>query len=83
MPEVRNFEPRGALDGGKTGLDYYRKLFEQLNATRYTLHATLFFEICPHQFDDIKILARTFFSRAQVKIVKDLAGINRVAIIKI
>jgi release factor glutamine methyltransferase len=27
--EVRDYEPRGALDGGADGLDYYRQLAEQ------------------------------------------------------
>src|SRR3989338_5133888 len=110
MPEVRNFEPRGALDGGKTGLDYYRKLFEQLKKIHNPsqpplilrggdgskgipplrvrggegeLRVSVICEIDPHQSDDIKILARTFFPRASVKIVKDLARLDRVAIIKI
>ena len=30
MPEVRTFEPRGALDGGKDGLKYYRDMFQQI-----------------------------------------------------
>ncbi len=31
MPEVRDFEPLGALDGGKDGLDSYREMANQLN----------------------------------------------------
>ncbi|MEK7606811.1 MAG: peptide chain release factor N(5)-glutamine methyltransferase [Patescibacteria group bacterium] len=83
-PDVRHYEPRLALDGGPDGLTYYRTLLKQLKefSTRYSLHATyLIFEICPHQSDDIQTLARHYFPSCKIKIKKDLAGLNRLAII--
>lgn len=82
MPEVRLYEPRLALDGGKTGLEPHRRLLEQLKKL-YTLHFTLytFLEICPHQADDLQTIARYYFPRCSVKIKKDLAGLDRLAII--
>jgi len=29
QPEVRNYDPRGALDGGPDGLDHYRRLAQE------------------------------------------------------
>ncbi|MDP3244792.1 MAG: peptide chain release factor N(5)-glutamine methyltransferase [bacterium] len=87
MPDVKNYEPRLALDGGPDGLKYYRQLFTQLKklyTINYSLLTThyLLIEICPHQANAITKLARHFFPKARVQIKKDLGGHKRVAIIK-
>jgi len=112
-PEVKKYEPRGALDGGRDGLKYYRELLEQLKQfvipvirqpaeeiqkwldprcrsgmtvekglTR-SLATTVLCEICPEQAVPFKKLVRGFFPRAKFEIAKDLAGRNRVVIVKI
>ncbi len=84
MPEVKKWEPRGALDGGKDGLKYYREMFEQfkLKVKSCKLHVTFLCEICPEQAGPFKKMARGFFPRARCEIVKDLAGRNRVVVVK-
>lgn len=44
QPEVKNFEPQIALDGGADGFDWYRKLFRQL-AKRERFPKLLLFEM--------------------------------------
>ena len=64
MPEVRDHEPRMALDGSADGLVFYRKITEQ--AGSYLKEGgKLCFEIGYDQGDDVQVL-------------KDLAGLDRV-----
>lgn len=69
MPDVRDFEPHQALDGGSDGLDFIRKLLKA-----NTKH--LIFEFCFGQSPAIRKLC------PDVKIIKDYSGIDRIAIIK-
>lgn len=76
MPEVQQFEPLEALDGGEDGLDFYRKICEKapeyLNAGGW-----LFLEIGYDEGPQVKAMMelRDF---VDVEIKKDLAGLDRV-----
>lgn len=75
QPEVRDFEPRGALDGGMDGLDYYRILIK--NAARYIKkQGLLAFEVGYEQAAQVAELMKQ--SGYSVTVIKDLSGIDRV-----
>ena len=76
MPEVGQFEPLQALDGGVDGLDFYRKITEEapqyLKETGY-----LFLEIGYDQGQAVQqMMLDAGFS--EVTVIKDLAGNDRV-----
>lgn len=78
MPEVRDFEPEGALDGGADGLDFYRRIIRD---GREWLRpgGWLFFEIGYAQGADLlRLLEEGGF--AGIEIRKDLSGLDRVAL---
>ena len=76
MPEVAQFEPIQALDGGADGLDFYRKITEE--APKYLKeNGYLFFEIGCEQGQEVQRLMREA-GFADVAVIKDLAGNDRV-----
>lgn len=76
MPEVVQFEPLQALDGGLDGLDFYRKITEE--APNYLKeNGYLFFEIGYDQGEAVKQLMLDAGFK-DVAIIKDLAGNDRV-----
>ena len=76
MPEVGQFEPVQALDGGVDGLDFYRKIVEQ--APQYLKeNGYLFFEIGWDQGTQVQQLMQEA-GFARVTVIKDLAGNDRV-----
>jgi len=75
------YEPRLALKAGSDGFDLYRKLFTQINKFKI-LPKFAIFEIDNNQTAIGKILAKKYFPQAEIKIKKDLAGLNRFLIIK-
>lgn len=77
-PGVKDYEPHLALDGGKDGLDFYRAITE--GAKDYLKDGGyLLFEIGHDQGEDlIKILKHNEFRN--VKVLKDLAGLDRVVL---
>lgn len=76
MPEVRDHEPRMALDGGLDGLSFYRRIIE--GAQAYTKKGSvLFFEIGADQGDAVKgLMERAGY--CEVSVIKDYAGLDRV-----
>ncbi len=73
--KVKDFEPTSALDGGKDGLDFYRFISKNapINQGGY-----LAFEVGIDQSRDAAELMKPRFE--DIKIIKDLAGIERVVI---
>lgn len=69
-------EPKLALVAGPDGLKYYRQLFKQLQASNFK-SLILFCEIDPNQTKTISSLAKTFFFKEKLEIIKDLANLDR------
>ena len=76
MPEVADFEPRGALDGGDDGLDFYRRITSE--ASEYLeAGGRLFLEIgCDQARDVTALMEKAGF--VHVATVRDLSGLDRV-----
>lgn len=76
MPEVRDYEPRAALDGGEDGLFYYRGIVE--NGRRFLFGGgKLFFEIGCDQAEAVAgLMEEAGF--LDINVVKDYAGLDRV-----
>jgi release factor glutamine methyltransferase len=76
MPEVREHEPRLALDGEADGLSFYRRIIHEA-ADYLEDEGYVFFEIGFNQAEDIrKILVDAGFDK--ITVLQDLAGLNRV-----
>ena len=76
MPEVRDHEPRMALDGTEDGLYFYRRIIEE--AGKYLVSSgMLFFEIGYDQGQAVSELMRTE-GYHEVQVVQDYAGLDRV-----
>ncbi|MBD5482414.1 MAG: peptide chain release factor N(5)-glutamine methyltransferase [Lachnospiraceae bacterium] len=76
MPEVKEHEPRLALDGGGDGLMFYRRIIDGAPA-HVKRESALFFEVGADQGDVVKELMLQAGYR-DVRIVKDYAGLDRV-----
>lgn len=76
MPEVRLHEPVSALDGGKDGLYFYRKIITE--APRFMRKgAYLFLEIGCAQAQKVTMFMQEA-GFVQVEVLKDYAGLDRV-----
>ena len=76
-PRVRDFEPRLALDGGATGLDFYdRYLADALNLLK--VGGAVFFEIGDTQGEAVRRMMDSY-GFGDIRIAKDLSGRDRYA----
>ena len=75
--KVKDFEPKLALDGGADGLDMYRKIANELDGY-LAEKGTLILEFGIGQEGAIIEI----FSAYDVKILPDLEGIARMAVVK-
>lgn len=76
MPEVKEHEPRLALDGEADGLSFYREIINE--APDYlNPDGRIYFEIGVEQGEDLThLMNERGFS--EVKVHKDLAGLDRI-----
>ncbi|SHE81173.1 HemK family methyltransferase [Clostridium fallax] len=78
MEDVKDYEPRLALSGGEDGLDFYRKIIDESKLVLKN-KGILAFEIGYDQAEDVKklMIENNYYD---VKIIKDLANLDRVVI---
>lgn len=76
-PEVRDFDPRSALDGGIDGLDFYRRLIPAA-VSHLTVAGWLLVEVGAGQAQDVARFFKESGSYGKPVIVPDQGGIERV-----
>lgn len=74
--EVREYEPRLALDGGQDGLAFYRRLVSGLRQLP-RLPRLVGFEVGMGQAVDVAAMLKATGAFASVDIIRDLSGIDR------
>lgn len=77
QPEVAEYEPRRALDGGKSGLDVIARLCDMLPG-RFAARALVLLEIDDGQGEMVMNLLRATLPGAATRVVRDYAGLERV-----
>ncbi len=75
--KVKDFEPKLALDGGEDGLDIIRRIKEEYKK-HLNENGILMFEFGIEQAEEIKKI----FENEQIEIIKDMQGIDRIAVVK-
>ena len=80
-PEIRDHEPRLGLDGGPDGLRLIERLLRQAPA-HLNPGGALFLEIGDTQGAAASALARDCFPQATVAVKPDLAGLDRVLVVR-
>ncbi len=78
--EVKDNEPMLALDGGEDGLDFYRKIIEQA-PTYLKKKGIVALEIGHDQAEAIGKLAEENGIYERMEIIRDLAGLDRIAVL--
>lgn len=83
QPEVRDHEPRQALDGGPDGLRVIDRLLGQVPSHLRGGHGTVILEIGFDQAEPLRALVAERLPGAALSFTRDLAGIERVAVIHV
>lgn len=79
-PNVKDFEPNLALDGGVTGLDFYNKI-SKIGYNFLKPNGTLLFEIGNDQGITVPDILK-FYKYKDVQVFKDYASFDRVVVSK-
>jgi release factor glutamine methyltransferase len=80
-PEIRDHEPRAALDGGPTGTEVVERLLR--GAPRHLREGgALLAEIGWDEGERVQEIARECFPGARVAVKKDLAGLDRLLVVE-
>ncbi len=76
-PDIADYEPRLALDGGLDGLDCFREFFAQA-PTHLVPGGAIMLEVGWTQAAAVRALARAALPQATVEVIHDGAGLERV-----
>ncbi len=77
MPEVRDYEPREALDGGEDGLVFYRRIAAE-SVDHLKKGGLIVFEIGNDQAEDVTAMLEETGRFENIEVAQDLAGNDRV-----
>jgi release factor glutamine methyltransferase len=80
QPEIREWEPAEALDGGKDGLDYYRMIIPA-SGNHLRKRGSILLEIGIGQAEDVKKMAEEA-GFSDISVIRDYAGIERIVVLK-
>jgi len=75
--EIGDYEPAMALAGGRDGLDKIQQMLEQMPG-ELSQGAYFLLEIGQGQSGKVTSLIRSYFSQANIELISDLGGIERV-----
>jgi len=81
-PEIAKFEPRMALDGGRSGLDCIRQLLQQV-IKKVNAGGCLLLEIGQNQEKEVSRLIHSCLNEVNFRFIVDFNGINRVVKIEL
>ncbi len=73
--DVKDFEPKKALDGGDDGLIFYQKIVDNIDIN-LRCGGELYFEIGFNQAKSVCDIMKSKFEN--IKVIKDLAGLDRI-----
>ena len=79
-PEVQQ-EPTEALDGGQDGLDVVRRMMQQAQHA-ISGDGVILLEMDPRQAEPLRSMGESLFPGAEISILKDLAGLDRVFMLR-
>ncbi|MGE0681875.1 MAG: peptide chain release factor N(5)-glutamine methyltransferase [Candidatus Binatia bacterium] len=79
QPEVRDWEPQGALDGGRDGLEFYRRLVKE-SPTYLRSGGYLVMELGAGQYPAVMRLLQAQGNFQESFSVQDYAGLERVVV---
>ena len=77
MPEVQNYEPRKALDGGITGMEFYKSIIPKA-IVELQENGFLILEIGHSQAYEVTALLDKFSDYQNIEVIKDYSGYDRV-----
>ena len=77
MPEVQNYEPLKALDGGLEGLDFYRDIIPKAS-DRLEKNGYLILEIGHSQAGEVTRIFESSSSYNNIQVIQDYSGYDRV-----
>ncbi len=80
QPEIRDYEPMEALDGGKDGLDFYRRIFGQVGSY-VGRRGLLILELGYGQSEAVVQMAKGA-GLNKCSVIKDYAGIDRILVVR-